>query len=379
MVVISHRRAAFVFDYNPAVSIRLPTVAFIMLTLLSAGCGIREDATPSQAPLIITATLHPTLTQSPSETLLPPLPQPTIAPVEGTTSTQLNVRAEPSTASAVLGIIPPNTKVEIIGQDPGGSWWQILYPAGRQEKGWVTAQYITTVSRLEVPVIGDDTANPNDGNVAIVQQQLNVRSGPGADFNSLGTLNPQDVVRLIGKDANGAWLQMEFASGPDGKGWISAAFVQAKGVESLPILTESGAVVGTGTPMDTPQPPTPTLVPAPVDGDSAQSPAVEVILSATGSRSFQYSGDVSSPDGDDQDWVQFTSFTKTTLLGLDCFGNGTPTLEILQNNSKMHELTCGEKVVVNTTPESIYLVHIESSSGGGLHYARYMLHVVSIP
>jgi len=333
----------------------------------------------SVTPFILTAALQPTLTPRPTETPLPPPSTPTVAPVEGTASTQLNVRAEPSTASAVLGIIPPNTKVEIIGKDPGGSWWQILYPAGTQEKGWVTAQYVTTVSTPEVPVIGGNRANPNDGNIAIVQEQLNVRSGPGADFNSLGTLNPQDVARLIGKDANGAWLQIEFAPGQDGKGWISAAFVQAKGVESLPIIAESGAVVGTGTPMDTPQPPTPTLVPAPVDGDSAQAPAVNVILSASGSRSFQYSGDVSSPNGDNEDWIQFAPFTQTTLLSLVCFGDGTPTLEVLQNSISVQNLTCGEKAVVNTTPGSIYLVRIESISTGALQYTRYILQVVAIP
>ena len=131
--------------------------------------------------------------------------------------------------------------------------------------------------------------------------------------------------------------------------------------------------------MDTPQPPTPTLVPAPMDGDSAQSPAVKVSLAAAGSQSFQYSSDVSSPEGDNQDWVQFIPFTQTTLLSLDCFGNGTPTLEVSQNNISVQNLTCGEKVVVNTTPESIYLIHIESTSGGGLQYVRYILQVVSIP
>ena len=269
--------------------------------------------------------------------------------------------------------------MQIIGKDPGGSWWQILYPAGRQEKGWVTAQYVTSGSPPEVPVIGGSEAKPNDGNVAIVQQQLNVRSGPGADFNSVGMLNPKDVARMIGKDANGAWLQIEFAAGPDGKGWISAAFVQAKGVDGLPISTESGAVVGTGTPMDTPQPPTPTLVSAPVDSDSAQSPAVEVILSASGSRSFQYSGDISSPDGDHEDWIQFTAFTQTSLLSFDCFGSALPTLEVLQNNSSVQEVTCGEKVLVNTTPGSIYLVHIQANSTSALQYARYVLQVVAIP
>ena len=355
----------------------LSIILVLTISSCTANTGQRETVSPT--PFILTATLRPTPTPRPTETPLPPAPTPTVTPVEGTSSTQLNVRAEPSTASAVLGIIPPNTKVEIIGKDPGGSWWQILYPAGTQEKGWVTAQYVTTVSPPEVPVIGGEKANPNDGNIAIVQQQVNIRSGPGADFNSLGTLNPQDVARLIGKDANGAWLQIEFAAGPDGKGWISAAFVQAKGVEGLPILTESGAVIGTGTPMNTPQPPTPTLVPAPVDGDSAQSPAVKIFLSATGSRSFQYSGDVSSPDGDNEDWIQFTPFTQTALLSFDCFGNGTPTLEVLQNNSSVQNLTCGEKVVVNTTPESTYLVHIESGSGDSLQYTRYVLQVVSIP
>ena len=350
-----------------------------MLTISSCTANAGPTQTASATPLILTATLQPTLTAPPTETPLPPPPTPTVAPVEGISSTQLNVRAEPSTASAVLGIIPPNTNLQIIGKDPGGSWWQILYPAGRQEKGWVTAQYVTSGSPPEVPVIGGGEANPNDGNVAIVQQQLNVRSGPGADFNSVGTLNPQDVARLIGKDANGAWLQIEFAAGPDGKGWISAAFVQAKGVEGLPILTESGSVVGTGTPMNTPQPPTPTLVPAPVDGDSAQSPAVEVILSASGSRSFQYSGDVSSPDGDHEDWIQFTTLTQTTLLSFDCFGIAAPTLEVLQNNSSVQEVTCGEKVVINTTPGSIYLVHLESNSTDALQYARYILQVVAIP
>lgn len=351
-----------------------------MLTFLSTGCGIREDATPPQAPFIITATLPPTITQPPSGTPLPPPPTSTIIPVEGTASTQLNVRAEPSTASAVLGIIPPDTKVEIIGKDPGGSWWQILYSAGTQEKGWVTAQYVTTASTPEVPVIGGNSANPNEGNIAIIQQQLNVRSGPGADFNSLGTLNPQDVARLIGKDANGGWLQIEFAAGPDGKGWISAAFVQAKGVESLPILTESGAVVGTGTPMNTPQPPTPTLVPAPVDGDSAQSPAVKVILSATGSRSFQYSSDVSSPDGDHEDWIQFTPFTQTVFIKLTCLGNGLLNVEFLQNNQFVANWgNCGGSKVIGIHANMTYLLHIQAVASDSLNYTQYTIKIISIP
>jgi len=220
------------------------SVAFIVLAFLSTGCDIQVGrlTTPTATPLSLPSTLPATLAQAASQTPLPP-PQLTVAPVEGMTSTQINVRAEPSTAGEVLGIIPANTKVEITGKDPGESWWQINYPQGADGKGWVTAQFVTTATGPEVPTIGGAEADPNNGNVAVIQQQLNVRSGPGTDFSSLGTLNPQDVVRLTGKDPNGAWLQIEFAAGPDGKGWVNAAFVQAQGAGNLPIITEAGLVV----------------------------------------------------------------------------------------------------------------------------------------
>lgn len=343
----------------------------------SCATNISQTETASPTPVLLTASLPSSITAQPTDTPLPSPPTPTLAPVEGITSTQVNVRAEPSTVSTVLGIIPPDMRVEIIGKDPGGSWWQILYPSGTQEKGWVTAQYITTASTPEVPVIGGG-ADPGGGNLAIIQQQLNVRSGPGADFNSLGTLNPQDVVSLIGKDANGVWLQINFTAGPEGKGWISAAFVQAQGVESLPIITESGVIVGTGTPTEVPFTPTPTLVPAPADNDSAQSPAIKITLSAIGTQSFQYSSDVSAPQGDSEDWIQFTPFTQGIRLVLDCVGNGTVVLEFLENSSAFQKLGCDENTVVNTTPGSQYMIHIKSDPSSGLQYTLYTLWITSI-
>ena len=349
----------------------------MVLMICSCTTNPNQMATISPSGFVLTATLPSSPTPPLIESPLPPPPTLTVAPVEGITSTQLNVRAEPSTASAVLGIIPPDMQVEIVGRDPGGSWWQILYPQGTQERGWVTAQYVTTASTPEVPVIGGGP-NPINGNVAIIQQQLNVRSGPGADFNSLGTLNPQDVVSLIGKDANGIWLQIDFASGPGGKGWISAAFVQAFGVENLPILAESGAVVGTGTPTEIPFTPTPTLIPALIDNDSAQSPAINIILSSTGSQSFQYSSDVSSPDGDTEDWIQFTPFTPTIRIVLDCAGNGAVNLEVLENGSAVQSISCGDSVVINTRMGDPYLIRIWNDASNGLQYALYTLWVESV-
>jgi uncharacterized protein YraI len=304
--------------------------------------------------------------------------------VEGITSTQVNVRAEPSTASNVLGIIPSNTRVEITGKDPGESWWQINYPQGVDGKGWVTAQYITLTSTPEVPVIGGDAADPNHGNVAVIQQQLNVRSGPGTSFNSLGTLNPQDVVRLTGKDPNGGWLQVEFAAGPDGKGWVNAAFVQAQGVDlsGLPIITESGQIVGTGTPTTVPATSTPTLVAAWEDGDSPTNPIAGVIFEPAGTQTLIYNGDLSAPQGDSEDWVAFQPYGPLIFVSLDCKGRDSLEIEITENAQPANlNLACGDEMKgMAVQGSSRYLVHLRATSTGeALQYTNYILTIKTKP
>ena len=353
-----------------------------MIPLAISGCRVNLSRGEAASPtlFIVTATLPPRSAPPPSETPPPPEPKATAPPVKGITSTQVNVRAEPSTASEIVGIIPANTEVEIVGTDPGGNWWQILHPSGIDGKGWVTAQYVTTARKPEVPIVRGGGENPDDGSTAIIQQQINVRSGPGTGFDSIGTLNAQDVVTLTGRDADGTWLQIEFTSGPEGRGWISAAFARAIGAEKLPIVMDAGTVVGTGTPSAIPPRPTLTLVPAATDGDSAESPAANITLSPTGPRSFQYSSDVSSPEGDAEDWIRFTSHSKTILLESNCEGNGSITLEVLQNEAVVQNLGCAEIALLSAEPGAAYTIHISSSHAGGFQqYTLYILILTALP
>jgi uncharacterized protein YraI len=272
-------------------------------------------------------------------------------------------------------------RVEIVGKDPGENWWQILYPQGADGKGWVTAQYITTVSKPQVPVIGSVGADPNNGMDAIIQQKINIRSGPGTGFNSIGTLNPQDAVNLTGKDANGAWLQIEFGSGREGKGWINAAFVQADGVEDLPIVTDAGVIVGTGTPTSIPLPPTPTIVPAWEDNDSPTNPIMNVTFEPTGTHISIYNGDVSTPEGDAQDWVQFNPYSQAVLLEVSCKGSDLD-IEALQNGlaiQQMEAIHCGSKLVVHAEPNLPVQIRFSAQAHGSLNYTSYTLQLKTIP
>jgi uncharacterized protein YraI len=275
-------------------------------------------------------------------------------------------------------------RVEITGQDPGGNWWQINYPhpEATDGKGWVTSQYVTMPTTVEVPVIGGPQEDVNAGAVAVIQQQINVRSGPGTDFNSLGTLNPQDVVSLTGKDPNGGWLQIDFAPGPEGKGWVSAAFVQAQGVENLPIVAESGLVVGTGTPTSVPPTPTPTVIPAREDRDSASSPIASVILEPTGTQTFIYNGDLSAPQGDLEDWIAFIPYDQVVFASLDCSSSDGIKAHLLENNLPIDTyIKCGSQMEqLAVMAGSTYILHLEAvTSEEILQYTNYILTIKSRP
>jgi uncharacterized protein YraI len=353
-------------------------LSLLAVCMLISGCRITiQTELPTAIPTIfITATLPPSPTPRPSETPSPPPPTPTVAPVAGVTSTQLNVRAEPSTASEVLGIIPAGVTVQIVGQDVGGNWWQILYEAGAGGKGWVTAQYVRTATRPEVPVIG--SAEQGVAGSAVVIQQINVRSGPGTGFNSLGLLNANDVIRLTGKNRDGSWLQIEFAGGPDGKGWVNAAFVRAQDVDTLPIVAETGEIVGTGTPTNTPLPPTPTVVSAPMDLDSAQAPLKTILFEHAGTQTLIYNGDVSAPDGDAADWIAFIPYGHYVLVSLQCSGNGSLRAEITPPGLP---LDCnGQEKAVRVTPGAAHLIHLEAlSTSSALQAVTYTLTIKARP
>jgi uncharacterized protein YraI len=355
----------------------------ILLVLLLSNCAPRsnQQIVPTATAFVVTSTLPVPLSPIATDTAIPPPPQPTVALVEGTTFTQINVRLDPSTASNVIGIVPANTKIQILGKDPGGNWLQILYPQGVDGKGWVAAQYVVTATGTEVPVIGSGI-NPSDGNVAIVQQQINVRSGPGTSFNSLGTLNAQDVVNLTGKDASGGWLQIEYSSGADGKGWVNAAFVQAKGLENVPIITEAGEVVGTGTPTSVPATPTSTVLPAWEDGDSQTAPIASVVFQPLGTHTLIYSGDLSAPNGDSQDWIQFTPYGKAVFASLECFGKNNLMVNLLESGqpSKL-QLLCGDtRKELLAKPGSIYMIHLQAPQfSGGVQYFSYTITIEAGP
>jgi len=233
----------------------------------------------------------------------------------------------------------------------------------------------------------DATPTPT-GPTGRVIQKLNVRSGPGTTFETLGLLEPGLMVSLTGKNTTASWFQIDYQAGPSGRGWVTSQYVQTDSAADLPVLNDFGSVITTGTPSGSIIAPTPTVGPAYIDGDSYVSPAIRVTFSGAGTHQFLYSSQVSTPDGDTEDWIEFQPYAASgtnarLTISLDCTGNGTLAVELWQGNTLLSgwgTLACGAMGKSILLPAGhVYLMRLAPIAGDGLRLLAYTLRVQNNP
>ncbi len=390
----------------------------IFSLIILTGCStnlIPANLAPStNVPLAFaTATLLPTFTPRPSMTFTPPTIAPTVAPILANLKTQVNVRAKPDISAEVLGVISYGTRVQIIGKDPGSTWFQIIYPENSASYGWVNAAYVQVSegdakgipvaqvdpSRLSTPSSADSLQSPPVNITATlpaerngrVTKQIFVRVGPGQTFATLGTVNSGTTVILLGRNQNNVWIQIKFEAAANGKGWVAAAFLEGADLAGLPFFDNAGNQISEAVPViiSGKEILTPTAFsPAPVDGDSVQKPAVRIKFSPDGSREFTFSSELSSPSGDTEDYVAFTPYEATNqstylYFRLDCIGNGGITATLEKDGlpiSDVKPIFCGNyDVVIKVLGGVEYTLLLKADgSGGPLRYVSYTLKVNSL-
>jgi uncharacterized protein YraI len=359
----------------------------IVLPLLTTACITVQ---PVSAPTA-TATPPPTqyFTDTPAftDTLQPPAATATPSPIDGTLTIKVNVRSGPATSYAALGQSDAGGKVQIMLKDATGSWYQILYPAAPGGIGWVSAQYVTLAAGMQVPLAAKPTPTGPQGRVL---QILNVRSGPGTTYDSLGMLQPNTTVALTGKDATASWFQISYPKGAGGRAWVTSQYIQTDASGQLPVLDAYGTPVPGSTvgPVASQPTATATVGPAFDNGDSAANPVVQVTFSASGTRQITYYGQVSAPAGNPEDWVEFTPFAVNAsdamlVFSLNCTGNGTLTVTLEKAGSPITgwgTLACGDQSKLITLPAGHPLeMELAPAPGQGLQRVNYVLTVENMP
>jgi uncharacterized protein YgiM (DUF1202 family) len=78
---------------------------------------------------------------------------------------------------------------------------------------------------------------------------LNVRSGPGTNYQAIGVLQSGQSAEVTGLSFDRTWWQIKFPGALDGHGWVAAQYVAAQNVGNVPLVQAANV------------PPAPTLTP----------------------------------------------------------------------------------------------------------------------
>ena len=132
-------------------------------------------------------------------------------------SNSLNVRSGAGTSYSVLGSLSNGAKVEIV--ETSGTWYKIKYGSGY---GYVSKDYIT-VSSSNNTTTSPGTNTTSKTGVVNVTSSLNVRSGAGTNYSSIGSLNKNATVEIV--DTVNSWYKIKYGSG---YGYVSKDYIILK-------------------------------------------------------------------------------------------------------------------------------------------------------
>lgn len=143
-----------------------------------------------------------------------------------TTTSDLNLRAGPSTADEVIAVMPPGAAVTIDGE-PENGFYPVTY---RGTSGWAYGAWLDLGGDLgPAPAVGE----------AEVTSDLNLREGPSTSEDVLTVMMPGDVVEILGDPENGFYpVRFDGEEGWASEDWLD--FGGAASVDSAVIWPVSG-------------------------------------------------------------------------------------------------------------------------------------------
>jgi hypothetical protein len=119
---------------------------------------------------------------------------------------------------------------------------------------------------IAAPGAQADTPTPPDLRVEIFQD-VNVRAGPGTDYDLVGVLIPGQTSAILGRSSDSTWIKITYVGGPDNSGWVLRDLVRVIGeLPSIPTVVA---------------PPTPTLPPTRTPEPGATSAGFNVEATAS--------------------------------------------------------------------------------------------------
>ncbi len=103
----------------------------------------------------------------------------------------------------------------------------------------------------------------------VINTQINVRGGPGTNYNIIGAANQGERFPVTGKNNDGTWWEINFNGQT---GWVFGELVTAQNAQAVAVAPNIPAPPPTNTPAPVPPTPVPQPTQPPADPPPAQDP-----------------------------------------------------------------------------------------------------------
>lgn len=168
----------------------------------------------------------------------------------GTVTRSANLRARPGTTYPVVGAARPGQRVTIVERNAAGDWYRLT------NDQWIAAFLINVTNPPPAATRNVSMPQPAAASTPLAvatrgtaNRSANLRAGPGTTYAIVGTVRSGQSLNLIGRNADGAWVQIE------GGAWIATFLVN--GTMATPPAAPSLPAPGpkpTVAPVATPRP-----------------------------------------------------------------------------------------------------------------------------
>jgi len=190
-------------------------------------------STPTTVVPTYTSIPRPTSTKIPTSTPTPtprltktPTPTATPTPWGHIAVNSSPLRAGPDTGYSIVVRLPDEQPVTFLAQDETGEWLLVEAASGT---GWISRNMISSHSNLtELPVETQVSPTPTNSptptatppvNGVVKNETVNLRRGPGTNYDIAGKVSQDDRFVVDGKTQDGDWLRVKMLSGVENDRW----------------------------------------------------------------------------------------------------------------------------------------------------------------
>lgn len=227
--------------------------------------------------------------------------------ITATTKVNLRLRSGPGTSYAILGTVPHNTVLPVLGRNEDSNWLFVEYNGSR---GWIAGWHTNIAGVLSrVPVVDAEgsgvavlaeQASASTGLVAKPRVNLRMRSGPGTGFRQVGSVPSGVTVPVLEESTDGQWLRVQYSGTV---GWIAGWLADTESVVTTALSGEPLALASAPEPEG--EMATVTRV---IDGDT-----IEVMMNGRSYR-VRYIG-VNAPETDQVCGTEATQANRIMVSG----------------------------------------------------------------